>query len=419
MYFGWTIVGMAGFIFMLLIGTTFGAFSLFVIPVSQEFGLSRADMNTAFILLQLGGALCAPFVGRALDRFPARRIMAVSGVLFGVSMTALGLSQSIWLSALVLFLLLPITETGAGALAFGVILVRWFSANRGKAMLFFNLGGPFSAILVIPIMAKLIGDAGWRNTLMISGVVVALCILATAFVIRERPAPGEGEQELPAVPDATSAVTPPPTADGGPARVSAILRMPQFWIIVLACCMPVGITGAVMVSIYPFALQQGFSPVEATGLMSTTGFSSIGGIMLASLVIDRIDRRLILIGLFLIDATALGLLSFSASYAVTLLAVMLLGISMGIILPAMLTYQADLFGPASFGTVRGMMAPILAIVGGILVRFAGEVYDRTGGYDLMFYTFVVAEIVSALMLSLSLFWRPALQPRAPQLKVNL
>jgi hypothetical protein len=62
-----------------------------------------------------------------------------------------------------------------------------------------------------------------------------------------------------------------------------------------------------------------------------------------------------------------------------------------------------------------LMAPIVAVVSAVAVRFAGEVYDRTAGYDVMFYTFIVTQLLAtALIFSTRFFGRPAMaQPLGP------
>lgn len=399
-YPGWYVVALAGFTFMLVVGATIGSFGLFVLPVSKDLGLSRASMNTAYVLSQLGMAVWAPFVGRALDRLPARRVMIFCSILFGLSMIGLALSRSIWLSATILFIFLPIAELGTGALALVAILVRWFSANRGKALLLFNLGGPFCSVTVVPVMAALIASHSWRSALMIAGVAVALVCLTTALLIRTRPAPGRAEWERGATRPVVGAspADAPPAAAGGTARIGDILRLPQFWIIALTCCLPLGITSAVGVSIYPFAIQQGYSTAQATLVMSCTGLAACIGVVLAAFVIDRFNRRLLLAGIFSVGAIALALMASGGGYPVILTATMLFGIFSGVVTPTFLTYLADVFGPGSFATVQGMMTPILAIVAALLINFAGQVFDRTGAYEIMFHIFLGAQIASAVML---------------------
>jgi len=78
----------------------------------------------------------------------------------------------------------------------------------------------------------------------------------------------------------------------------------------------------------------------------------------------------------------------------------MLGISSSAAAPIFYALLADRFGMASFGTVRGLMAFLLAAASAAAVRLAGEVYDRLGSYDAAFYAFIVLGMGAvALMLS--------------------
>ena len=82
-YYGWFIVAMSVVIFTLLLGTTYHAFGVFVVPVSRDLGLSRAEINTALILFSIGNAIWAPIVGQMLDRLATRPIMLGCALLMG------------------------------------------------------------------------------------------------------------------------------------------------------------------------------------------------------------------------------------------------------------------------------------------------------------------------------------------------
>jgi hypothetical protein len=49
------------------VGSIYSAFGVFVLPVSTELKLSRAQMNTAIGLVSLGNAVLAPIVGWLLE----------------------------------------------------------------------------------------------------------------------------------------------------------------------------------------------------------------------------------------------------------------------------------------------------------------------------------------------------------------
>src|SRR5262249_61333748 len=93
-YYGWFIVASSVVVLTLLLGSTYHAFGVFVLPVSEDFGLSRAQTNTALILFSIGNAIWAPIVGQMLDRLPIRPIMLSGALLIGASLVALGYSHS-------------------------------------------------------------------------------------------------------------------------------------------------------------------------------------------------------------------------------------------------------------------------------------------------------------------------------------
>jgi hypothetical protein len=74
-YYGWYIVAASALVYMIVVGSTYSAFALVVLPVSAEFQLSRADVNTALIFLSIGSSLLAPAISQLLDRFPLRSAM--------------------------------------------------------------------------------------------------------------------------------------------------------------------------------------------------------------------------------------------------------------------------------------------------------------------------------------------------------
>src|SRR5579872_1352125 len=113
-------------VYICVTGFTFGAFGVFVLPVSRELTLSRADINTALIFKNLGNAVWAPVIGRLLDRARARPVMVVCSLVFTASFVTLALSHSLWLSAFMMGVGIPIAYLGAGSLSNTLLIARWF-----------------------------------------------------------------------------------------------------------------------------------------------------------------------------------------------------------------------------------------------------------------------------------------------------
>lgn len=398
-YFGWWIVCIAVAAYMLAVGSTFAAFGLYVLPVSAEFNLSRAEINTALILLNLGNAVLAPIIGRSLDRVPVKRVMLAAAVLMGLSFLILSLSRSVWLSAAVLAVALPAAYLGASSLTMTVLIARWFTARRGRAMALAGVGLSLGNVTVTPLVGMLIESRGWREALLISGGGVALLLFVLALLVRERPDASEAGVE--AVPGLQAAA---PTAHATrPAPLATFLRSPRFWSLSLGAALAFAVSQAVAISFVPLGLEGGLSMIQATTLISVMGGAAIIGALLLAVVADRVDRVVLLSLLFLSGAAINAALLLDHSYPLLAICAGLLGLTLGGAAPAFYALLADKFGAASFGTVRGLSLPVIAVVGMLAVRGAGEVFDRTGGYDLMFAAFIVAQVVAAALIYVTRF----------------
>jgi MFS family permease len=405
-YFGWYVVAVSAIVYMLILGATFSSFGMFVLPVSAELKLSRADTNTALILLNLGNLLWAPFVGRALDRFSAKRIMMLSGAVFGLSLVTLGLSRSVWLSAFVLAAPLAASFQGAGVITASVFLARWFTVRRGRAMALALLGMSLATMIVAPAIGNLIEACGWRATLIGAGAGIGGLLVVLGATLRDRPRPGELETA------ASELAAPKPVAAAGePQKVGVLLRMPLFWMIALGIAAAQGIGQALVITLVPLARESGLSMAEATGIVAIYGAAGVAGKLLLAAVGDRLERMLLLALLVaLVVAVNAGLLA-SYDYPVLLSCGIALGVALGAIPPVQYALLADRFGEASFGSVRGLMSPVSAVAGLVCIRVAGEVFDRTGGYRPLFAGFVVASLIGVGLILAGRFLPPGPAPQ--------
>jgi sugar phosphate permease len=404
LYFGWWIVAAAVLVNMLAVGTTFTAFGLYVLPVSTEFKLSRANMNTALILVNFGMAGAAPLIGRLLDRAPAKLVMRVGAVALALSLITLGLSRSIWLSAAVMAVPLAAAVVAAGTMTSTVLTARWFTAQRGRALALAVIGMSLGSVVVSPVVALLIQSLGWRSALVISGAAAGAVLVTLSFLLRERPRPGEHERGASETPAQTAGADAP---TGRPAKMGEILRMPQFWSIALGMGLAMGVCQTLVVTIVPLALEGGLTMVQATSLISISGVGAVASKLLLAVFADKVDRIALLAGLFIAGALMnLALLS-SETYPMLIACAGLLGISSGVLPPVFYALVADRFGMVSFGTVRGLAAPVIAILGAIAVRAAGEVFDRTGGYNLLFSSFSGVMVVAAVLIFMTRYTKAA------------
>lgn len=391
-YYGWLVVAACTLIFALIVGSTFIAFGLFVLPVSKEFGLSRADANTGLILFNVGNALLAPFVGRLLDRVPARRVMVTSAFLLGGSLASLGLSHSLALDVAIMLVPLSLGVLGAGTITVPVLIARWFTRYRGRAMALAALGLALGGIAVAPLIGLLVAAQGWRAALQITGVVIGCLLLLVTLGVRERPGPDD--VEAPGLePEAGAA------AAAGPAPSAAsVLSRPLFWALGIGISLGLGVSQALTVSLVPIALESGLSMAQSASIVSIGGLAGIVSMLLLALVADRFDRSLQLVLLIGFGVVPNAMLLASHSYGLLLASSLIIGLASSTASPVYLALLADRFGLAAFGTVRGLILPLTSAISALAIRYIGEVFDRTGSYDLGFWSFIAIDLVAASLI---------------------
>ncbi|HEX8056228.1 MAG TPA: MFS transporter [Novosphingobium sp.] len=392
-YYGWYIVAMSFVALLMTTGTTMNAFGLYVLPASQEFGLSRASMNTGLILMNAGSAIAALVLGRLIDRYPARLIMGLSGLALGGSLIMLGLSHSLWLSALVLLLPTGFGMAGVGNLTSPTLVARWFAARRGRALAITMMGMSAATILVAPPVAMLIDRLGWRTSLIVLGTIVITVV--TLLLPMARNAPGPDDHETAGATLAKSGTDTNPEVGDIQLSQQQLLAQPRFWAIGLSTAITQAIFQALIVSLIPIAHGIGFSTTMAAGLISALGLAGISGKVLVATFADRIDRALALTVLYALMPVACLVMHFAHGYSMLVLASALMGLASGATMPLYLALLADRFGARSLGSANGMVMFGIAVIGALAVRYAGEVYDRTGGYDIMFYSFIGLGLVAA------------------------
>jgi sugar phosphate permease len=399
LFYGWWIVA-AGFICTLLaLGSTTYTFGLFVAPMAEEFGLSRADANGGFIFLLLGFALWAPIVGRLMDRLPARTVMSAGAVSFGAGFFVIALAPTPWVMALAILLPVAFGTVSCGALAANTVTSRWFRRLRGRAMGVLAVSTSAGGFSMPPLVAYLMEAYGWRTALMIQGTLVAvIALLVVLWLIRDKPADlglqHDGEAAPPDLSQQTTLQAAPSEAIWG---YGALLRNANFWLLACGAGILLGADQALLATMVPYGLDAGFTPAQAALLMSSLTFSAIIGKLIIGALADRVDKRWLFCAVAACNFSFLIVLMSGPSYPMLMLACGIIGLAIGGTYPLWMTLTADCFGSASFGSVMGAMNLVVMPFSIIAIRFIGEVFDRTGGYNPAFMVFIVTAVVSALL----------------------
>lgn len=374
------------------------AFGLYVAVMSEELGWSKTAMSGAAALQSVEGALLGPMLGWLIDRHGARSMIRMGIVGFGLGFIGLGQVQTIGQ----FYLAIAAVAIGAsfcGYFPLSIAVIHWFHRRRARALSLMGLGFALGGMFV-PAVAWFMQSHGWRATAVTSGVLIIVIGLPLSFVFKPRPVDLDPELEGLASKRSGGA--------GGDAGVdreftaAQALRTRAFWL--LAVGHGFALLAVSTVNVHAISHMKeglGYSVAEASlAIMLMTG-AQTGGVLLATVIGDRYDKRLLAAACMLMHGVGLLLLTFAANrYWVAAFAI-LHGVAWGLRGPLMQAIRADYFGRSAIGMIMGLSAIVIALgqVAGPMV--AGMLADLSGNYRTGFTVLGLVAISGSLLFFLA------------------
>lgn len=309
-------------------------------PIAADTGWPRGAVIGGISVGLLVSGLVSIRVGRAIERFGGRPVLAASSLLLAAGLCGLALAPrvEIYLAAWV------VLGIGMGAglydAAFST-LGRLFGRDARGAITSLTLWGGFASTVCWPLSAVLVETLGWRGACL----VYAGLQLAVALPLHLLALPREAESAPRARP-----------APSSPAWTRTPVRHPRLVLALLAVIFTTGGAVWAMISVHLIAVLQasGLTLAAAVALGALIGPAQVG-----ARVIEMIAGRhyhplwTLAVAVFLITA-GLALLRFGAGLPA--LAIIAYGAGNGIWSIARGALPLALFGPVGYAVLMGRLA---------------------------------------------------------------
>ena len=390
-YEGWRVAVASGVgVFVSFASLAVYTFGIFLKPLAEEFSWSREAVSAAFGIAAMMAAICSPLLGYLFDRFPPRRIIVPSLIVFGGAFASLSLlTPHLW-HLYVVFGVLGIVANGTAQMAYSRAITSWFDRRRGAALAVMMSGGAIGALALPPAAEALVRRFGWRSACAIlGGSVLAIGLPIVVRFIRNRPAAGVAATER---------------AAG--ISVRNALRSHVFWILVAVLfCSSIAQNGAIT-HMSALLTDRGVPASGGALALSAMGGASLAGRLLAGWLLDRFFAGRVSFVLLALSALGTFLLSSAHSLTAGVVAAVLIGFGMGgegDVTPYLLSRY---FGLRSFVTLYGLTWTAYAFAGALGPILMGKAFDATGSYEALLVRLAVATLgVAALMLFLPRYSR--------------
>src|SRR5690606_2193435 len=121
--------------------------SIFIGPISREFGWTRGDLALGGMISFMVGAVALPLIGRALDRFGFRRIALVCAPALAGVYLATGLMPDAYWFYIVLVIIGGVFGGGTAGIVYMRPVIATFDRQRGLALGLATAGTSIAAML--------------------------------------------------------------------------------------------------------------------------------------------------------------------------------------------------------------------------------------------------------------------------------
>ena len=368
---------------------------IFFTPVSEFFGVSRAQFTLYFSILNIFMMISLPIAGNHLSRMDARKVLSGGSILAGLGLIGMSQGNSMpWfyvMGALMGFGVAPLIYLSVPTLINNWCVKR-VGFFVGLCMAFTGIGG----VIFNPLGTALIqsGPEGWRTAYLVFGIIALAGTLPfTLFVIRTKP---QDKGLEPYGAHETASDQPNKATEATGVSASVAIKTPAFFAIAIFC-------GVITLNqtIYQFLASYATSfeatlpqIAAASGIVASAAMAgqAIGKVLLG-IVNDRSVRMGIVFGI------ACGVVGVLLMWFVpSPLPLLLAGAFLFGIVYAMTTVQTPLlvrsvFGSADYTNIYARISMVGSLMSAVAAVFWSFVIDSPGGFPLMFTLGLVCMLI--------------------------
>jgi MFS family permease len=350
------------------------SFTVFLKPISEDFGWDRAQIVSAYSLAALAGGLASPLIGRLFDRSGPRTVYGLGLLLLGAAFLIAAHARQLWQFQLSLGLCVGLGMAFIGNVPNSILLGRWFGPRLPTAMAIVYSATGAGVLILLPASQLLIDHLGWRGTYQVFGGTALLLILPLLLLPWRLFSTGSPHLAATATGD---------FADEGWTLLSA-MRHHAFWALFSTFFFTAIGMYAISAQVVAYLIDAGFPPLQAATAWGFSGVVLLFGMLGVTWLDGIIGRRpsvLLSYLLSIVGIVMLWLLQWYPNVWMLTGFVVCFGSMIGSRGPLLTATSMKIFRGERIGTIYGT----LAIGSGLGAAFGswggGLIHDWTHSYN--------------------------------------
>ncbi len=367
-----------------MVGISFYGLPFFYDFWVNDFGWSRATVTSGNAVGKVVIGMFAFVAGWVIDKYGPRRVMMAGVMMGGLALIGLSRVTTLW-QYYFFYLFNAMGYMCGGPLPNQVLISRWFSSARGKAMGIAYLGIGIGGMLVPQIAKRLNLAFGWHDAMLLLGVLMILIAFPILLFVRDNPAT--------------------PVMAKNPAETKVSLRpvlkgWPFYLLLIGSVCSIGAVSGTSQNLKLFFSIDLKYTQEHAANIISLVLASSIAGRLLMGWLADRIPKKYVMILIYSLVAGSIPLLHLADHNGFIYLFALIFGIGLGgdyMIIPLM---SAELFGVRVMGRIMGIILTFDGLAEAFCPMLVGWIRDTTGSYATGFSLLMVLGGIGIVTVSL-------------------
>jgi len=385
-YRRWIIVGLS-FLALALAYSSRAAFSLIMPLWEQELGWSRSFTSGTAASALIVMAFLAPFGGRLVDRQGARSVILIGLAALALGCLLLALTSQPWAFFLAFA---GVSAAGFGLVATHVVsaaVEQEFDTNQGLATGIATSGATGGQLLIVPLIAVFLVSYSWRWAFVALSIATLVMMVAVARWFPKGTIIKQNSD------DAGS------TGHTVFDDIRQILKRPAFHTLFwsyLIC----GYTtsGVIETHFLPYALSLGFGPIPSATAYGLLSALNLVGMIGVGWLTDRINRPLLLGGIYLVrGVTFVILINVGADFQTLIFFAIIFGLVDYSTVPVTASLIASHIGIRVMGLAFGLISAGHQVGAALGAYFGGVLFDIYAQYDWVWWSSVWLAVFAGIL----------------------
>ncbi|MEG9250139.1 MFS transporter [Arthrobacter sp. Soc17.1.1.1] len=342
-----------------------------LVPISADTGWSVPAMTAAFSAGLIVSAIAGVRVGRLLDRTGPKLLMTAGSVVGVLALLLVGAASNFVVFAAA-WLVAGFAQAAVFYQPAFVVLTRWYGSHRVRALTTLTLVAGFASTIFAPITAALVDGLGWRTAyIVLAGILAVVTIPLHWFFLNAQWTHRATELSQ--------------STDSGPVQdVRAVVRSAPFRFLQATMALSTLALYAVTFNLIALFLERGVDYQTAAVAFGLIGVGQVIGRVAYSALpssTSTITRTVVLTAAGAVSVWALALVPGPTGLLIVV--AVLAGMVRGCNTLLQATAVSERWGTRNFGSLQGVFAAPVTIVGALAPAAGPALAVVLGGYPVM------------------------------------